>query len=72
VGISRWINRYQSCGDPQDELRHRIRELAGNRPRYGYRRLTVMLRRVGWKVSTKRVYRLYREDGAMLHGKTIL
>jgi putative transposase len=72
VGISRWINRYQSCRDPQDELRQRIRELAGNRPRYGYRRLTVMLRREGWKVNTKRVYRLYREDSAMLHGKTIL
>jgi len=62
VGITRWINRYQSCRDPQDELRQRIRELAGNRPRYGYRRLTVMLRREGWKVNTKRVYRLYRED----------
>jgi len=31
-----------------------------------------MPRREGWKVSTKRVYRLYREDSAMLHGKTIL
>ena len=28
----------------------------------GYRRLTVMLRREGWKVNIKRVYRLYRED----------
>jgi putative transposase len=62
VGITRWINRYQSRRDPQDELRQRLRELAGNRPRYGYRRLTVMLRREGWKVNTKRVYRLYRED----------
>ena len=31
------------------ELRQRLRELAGSRPRYGYRRLTVMLRREGWK-----------------------
>ena len=30
--------------------------------RYGYRRLTVMLRREGWKVNTKRVYRIYREE----------
>src|SRR6185369_4565595 len=45
VGITRWINQYQSRRDPQDELRQRLRELAGNRPRYGYRRLTVMLRR---------------------------
>jgi putative transposase len=62
VGITRWINRYQSRRDPQDELRQRLRELAGNRPRYGYRRLTVMLRREGWKVNTKRVYRIYREE----------
>jgi putative transposase len=31
-------------------------------PRYGYRRLTVMLRREEWKVNTKRVYRIYREE----------
>ena len=60
--ITRWINRYQSCRDSQDELRMRLRELAGSRTRYGYRRLTVMLRREGWKVNTKRVYRLYREE----------
>jgi len=53
VGISRWINRSKSRRDPQAELRQRLRELAGNRPRYGYRRLTVMLRREGWKVNAK-------------------
>jgi len=62
VGITRWINRYQSRRDPQDELRQRLRDLAGSRPRYGYRRLAVMLRREGWKVNTKRVYRIYRQE----------
>ena len=62
AGITRWINQYQSRRDPQDELRQRLRDLAGNRPRYGYRRLTVMLRREGWRVNTKRVYRIYREE----------
>jgi putative transposase len=33
------------------------------RPRYGYRRLTILLRREGWRVNSKRVYRLYREEG---------
>jgi putative transposase len=60
--ITRWINRYKSRRDSQDELRMRLRELAGSRTRYGYRRLTVMLRREGWTVNTKRVYRLYREE----------
>jgi putative transposase len=41
----------------------RLRELAGSRVRYGYRRLTVLLRREGRAVNTKRVYRLYREEG---------
>jgi putative transposase len=53
--ITRWINRYKSRRDSQDELRMRLRELAGSRTRYGYRRLTVMLRREGWLVNTKRV-----------------
>ena len=41
----------------------RLRELAASRVRYGYRRLTVLLRREGWAVNAKRVYRLYREEG---------
>src|SRR6516225_11210108 len=41
----------------------RWRELAGSRGRYGYRRLTVLLRREGWLVNAKRIYRLYREEG---------
>jgi len=41
----------------------RLRELADVRKRFGYRRLTVLLRREGWEVNAKRVYRLYREEG---------
>ncbi len=41
----------------------RLRDLAGSRVRYGYRRLTVLLRREGWPVNAKRIYRLYREEG---------
>jgi putative transposase len=63
IGITRWSNRYQSRSDPQTPLRLRLRELAGSRVRYGYRRLTVLLRREGWNVNAKRVYRLYREEG---------
>ena len=41
----------------------RLRELAANRVRFGYRRLTVLLKREGWRVNAKRVYRLYTEEG---------
>ncbi|MBC7926057.1 MAG: IS3 family transposase [Bryobacteraceae bacterium] len=63
IGITRWSNRYQSQKDPQVALRLRLRELAGSRVRYGYRRLTVLLRREGWVVNAKRVYRLYKQEG---------
>jgi putative transposase len=51
--------RYQSTRDPQDALRRRLRELASVRVRFGYRRLTVLLKREGWPVNAKRIYRLY-------------
>jgi putative transposase len=44
-------------------LRERICELAGEKRRYGYRRIHILLRREGWKVNRKRTYRLYREAG---------
>jgi putative transposase len=69
IGITRWSNRYQRRRDPQDDLRMRLRELAATRVRYGYRRLTVLLRREGRQVNAKRVYRLYREEGLQLRTK---
>jgi putative transposase len=48
----------------------RLRELAGSRVRYGYRRLTVLLRREGREVNAKRVYRLYREEGLQVRMRT--
>lgn len=44
----------------------RLRELAQARPRYGYRRVHVLLRRDGWPVNMKRVRRLYRLEGLQL------
>ena len=45
----------------EDGLRERIRELAHAQASFGYRRITAMLRRQGWRVNPKRVYRLYRQ-----------
>jgi putative transposase len=47
-------------------LRRRIRELAHARPRFGFTRIWVLLRREGWPVNKKRVRRLYRLDGLQL------
>lgn len=54
--------QYTSSRPLQEALRLRLRELAATHVRYGYRRLTVLLRREGWKVNAKRVYRLYDEE----------
>ena len=49
---------------PQDtELRTRMKELASERRRFGYRRLHILLKREGWEVNWKKLYRLYREEG---------
>jgi putative transposase len=55
--------RYLSRRPLQEALRTRLRELAATHVRYGYRRLTVLLRREGWHVNAKRIYRLYDEEG---------
>jgi putative transposase len=63
VGISRSLYRYRSRRPDCARLRERIRELAGEKRRYGYRRIHVLLRREGWTVNRKCTYRLYREAG---------
>ena len=48
------------------ELRERLRALAAERPRYGYKRLCRRLRRLGVLVNHKKIYRIYREEGLMV------
>jgi putative transposase len=61
---------YRSRKDPEAPLRLQLRDLAMSRPRYGYRRLHVLLRRRGLVVNHKKVHRLYREEGLMVRRKT--
>ncbi len=63
AGVARSSYRYRSHAADQTALRLRLRDLAATRVRYGYRRLHVLLRREGWRVNHKRIYRLYREEG---------
>jgi len=60
---------YRSCKKDRGELRVRLRDLAAVRVRYGYRRLHVLLRREGWKVNHKLVYRIYTEEGLAVRTK---
>jgi putative transposase len=61
--------RYQPRRADDEELRQRLRELAAARPRYGYRRLHLLLVRGGLQVNPKRVARIYREEGLAVRRK---
>jgi len=61
--VERSSYHYRSRRAGQAQLTERIKEMAATRVRYGYRRIHVLLRREGWSVNAKRVYRVYRELG---------
>jgi len=66
VGLDRSTLRYR-CRRPADSaLRPRLRELAAERRRFGYRRLGWMLAREGHALNHKKLYRLYREERLMV------
>ena len=63
IGLSRSRWHYRPQRPVRDApLRERLKTLATKRPRFGYKRLHVLLRREGIVVNLKRVYRLYREE----------
>src|SRR5260370_6917874 len=68
MGMAVSSYRYRTTGC-DDELRTRLVELAREKPRFGYRRLQVLLQRGGERVNHKRVHRVYREAGLSLRRK---
>ena len=66
VGIDRSTLRYQGKRPDDSTLRQRLRELAAERRRFGYRRLGWMLAREGHAMNHKRLYRLYCEEKLMV------
>ncbi|WP_094447701.1 MULTISPECIES: IS3 family transposase [unclassified Rhizobium] len=63
ISADRKTVRYRSCRPPEVALRAKLRDLANERRRFGYRRLFVLLRREGEPSGVNRIYRLYREEG---------
>jgi putative transposase len=61
---------YKSRRHDQAGIEARIKDVCTTRVRYGYRRVHVMLRREGWNVNAKKVYRIYNELGLQLRTKT--
>ena len=70
VGSARSTIRHRSRRGGDAALRLRLRQLAEQRPRFGYRRLHALLRRDGIIVNHKRIERLYRAEGLAVRRRT--
>jgi len=70
IGCVRMTVRYQSRRIDDAVLRERLRTLAKDRRRFGYRRLHVLLRREGFVVNHKRLFRIYREERLMVRKRS--
>jgi putative transposase len=66
VGLDRSTLRYQRKRTDDTAVRQRLRDLAAERRRFGYRRLGWMLAREGHAMNHKKLYRLYREEQLMV------
>ena len=62
IGYCRMTMRYQTTRADDVSLRQRLRAIAQERRRFGYRRLHVLLKREGYLINHKKLFRLYREE----------
>src|SRR5690606_7594719 len=66
IGLCRSSYRYEPRREEPMDLLRELRQIASERPRFGYRRLHALLRRRGYRVNHKRVYRLYRQENLVV------
>jgi putative transposase len=69
IRFNRSTHRYISTRSEDIGLMMRIRDIASARVRYGYKRIHVLLRREGWQINHKKVYRIYCQEGLNLRYK---
>lgn len=67
VALNRSSGRYKNRGADNSALTDRIKALALERKRFGYRRIFCLLKREGFYVNKKKVYRIYRSAGLSVH-----
>ncbi len=67
AGIGLRGQRRTSKRPTDTELRGRLTALSSERWRFGHRRLHFLLKREGWQVNWKTLYRIYREEGLTVH-----
>ena len=69
VGLAPATYYYRARRSERPDLREKLRAFAAQRPRWGYRRLHVLLQREGHEVNHKLVFRLYRSEGLAVRKK---
>ena len=62
AGMDRSTFQYEKKVGGDDALRQRLKELAGERRRFGYRRLGILLERENLYANHKKIYRIYTEE----------
>ncbi len=67
--VDRSLYVYKSRRGEQAELKLKIKDICQTRVRYGYRRVHILIKREGWSVNPKRIYRLYKEMDLQLRNK---
>ncbi len=68
LGRSSYYYKVKKCA-VNEALKQRIKEIASTRVRFGYRQITVWLRREGWKINVKRIQQISKEEGMQLSRK---
>jgi putative transposase len=63
LGVWRSSCRYRKKPDRNQDLRQELTAFARERPRFGYRRLHVLLAREGRQINHKRLFRVYWKAG---------
>lgn len=61
--VDRSLYVYKSRRGEQAELKLKIKDICQTRVSYGYRRVHILIKREGWSVNPKRIYRLLQRDG---------
>jgi putative transposase len=69
LGVDRSVVRYRTCRGDDAAIRQRLRSLAGERRRFGYRQLGLLLAREGVRLNHKKLRRLYREERLQVRGR---
>lgn len=63
VALHRSVGRYINRKQDDDNIKSQIKAVAHERPRFGYRRIHVMLKKNGLRINHKRLFRLYQDMG---------